>query len=352
MSERTIRSDNNGPGPGPREPEMAAAEKGPGAARVLAVAAVCAGVIALAAATFVLSYSGIHQLALQAGVTPRLARGYPLIIDIMLIIVLAAVLSLRGAGVPSKLFAWATLIVVLAAAASANALHAAGRTLPDHIAAVIAAVVPWVLVLLAFALLLAMLRFARTRRQIGARRAAVEELGPLSAGAGDRAGHDGTVVGRTAEGRTAQDRTADEPTADEPAVEERGAEAANDAALAEPSEEMPRAAAAEPAAQPAPTPTVVLSIPRQPGPAAVADADPAFAASVAGPGLILDSDRADDNPAGDEAGADEPGLHTSQTGGDCAAAPDPEDEDEDEDSEPGMPIFHRLRSSPTPPSGI
>lgn len=333
MSERTIGSDNNGPGPGRREPEMAAAEKGHGAAQVLAVAAVCAGVIALAAATFVLSYSGIHQLALQAGVTPRLARGYPLIIDITLIIVLAAVLSLRGAGVPSKLFAWATLIVVLAAAASANALHAAGRKLPDHIAAVIAAVVPWVLVLLAFALLLAMLRFARTRRQVGARRAAVQELGPRSAGAGDPAG----------QGRTAEGGTADEPTA-----AERGAEAADDAALAEPSEEMPRAAAAEPAAQPAPTPTVVLSIPRQPGPAAVADADPAFAASVAGPELTIDSDRAHADPASDEAAADEPGLHTSQTGGDCAAAPDPEDED----SEPEMPIFHRLRSSPTPPSGM
>ena len=127
------------------------------------------GVAALAAATFVLSYSGIHVLARQAGITPRLARGYPLVIDAMLVVVLAAVLSLRGAGWPSKLFAWVTLLAVLAAAAGADALHAAGRRLPARDAAVTAAVVPWVLVFLAFALLLAMLRYARLRRLAASR---------------------------------------------------------------------------------------------------------------------------------------------------------------------------------------
>ena len=144
-------------------------EKAPRALRILGLVAVCTGVAALAGATFVLSYSGIHVLALQAGIAPRLARGYPLVIDAMLVIVLAAVLALRGAGLPSKLFAWATLIVVLAAAAGADALHAAGRKLPDHVAPITAAVVPWVLVFLAFSLLLAMLRYARIRRQAAAR---------------------------------------------------------------------------------------------------------------------------------------------------------------------------------------
>ena len=86
------------------------------------------GVAALAAATFVLSYSAIRAVALQAGIAPRLARGYPLLLDAMLVIVLAAVLALRGAGLPSRLLAWLTLLVVLAAAAGADALHAAGRT--------------------------------------------------------------------------------------------------------------------------------------------------------------------------------------------------------------------------------
>jgi len=146
------------------------AQTTPGALRILALTAVGVGLAALAAATFVLSYPGIHVLALQAGVTPRLARGYPLLIDAMLVIVLAAVLALRGADLPSKLLAWTTLLAVLAAAAAADALHAAGRRLPDHVAAVTAAVLPWVLVFLAFALLLTMLRHLRMRSRLAATR--------------------------------------------------------------------------------------------------------------------------------------------------------------------------------------
>jgi hypothetical protein len=128
------------------------------------MAAVCVGLAALAGGTFVLSYSGIHALALHAGIAPRLARGYPLLIDAMLVIVLAAVLALRGADLASRLLAWTTLLAVLAAAAGADALHAVGRRLPRHPAAITAAVLPWVLLFLAFALLLAMLRHARLRR--------------------------------------------------------------------------------------------------------------------------------------------------------------------------------------------
>jgi hypothetical protein len=158
MSAETASAEGSRPGP-------ARAERGPGALRVLAMAAVCAGLAALAGGTFVLSYAGIHALALQAGIAPRLARGYPLLIDAMLVVVLAAVLALRGADLPSRLLAWTTLLAVLAAAAGADALHAARHRLPDHVAAITAAVVPWVLVFLAFALLLAMLRHARLRRQ-------------------------------------------------------------------------------------------------------------------------------------------------------------------------------------------
>jgi hypothetical protein len=139
-------------------------DRPPRALRILGLAAVAFGVAALAAATFVLSYPAIHVLALQAGVAPRLARGYPLLIDAMLVIVLAAVLALRGAGLPSRLLAWATLLAVLATSAGADALHAAGRKLPQRGAAITAAVLPWLLVFLAFALLLAMLRYARLRR--------------------------------------------------------------------------------------------------------------------------------------------------------------------------------------------
>jgi hypothetical protein len=149
---------------GPAEAGAGHPERAPRALRIIALTAVCLGVAALAAATFVLSYSAIRAVALQAGITPRLARGYPLLVDAMLVIVLAAVLALRGAGLPSRLLAWLTLLAVLAAAAGAGALHAAGRTLPHQQAAITAAVLPWALVFIAFALLLAMLRHARLRR--------------------------------------------------------------------------------------------------------------------------------------------------------------------------------------------
>lgn len=136
----------------------------PQALRTLAVAAVCLGVAALAAATFVLSYSAIRTVALQAGIAPRLARGYPLLLDAMLVIVLAAILALRGAGLPSRLLAWVTLLLVMTVAAGADALHTAGRSMPHQAAAITAAVLPYVLVLVAFVLLLVMLRHARLRR--------------------------------------------------------------------------------------------------------------------------------------------------------------------------------------------
>jgi uncharacterized protein DUF2637 len=151
-----------------------------GGLRAVGLAAVCIGVAALAAATFVLSYQGIRAVALQAGIEPRYARGYPLLIDAMLVIVLAAVLALRGAGVPSRMLSWLTLLIVLGAAAGADTLHATGRTLPHNTAVITAAVLPWALVFVAFVLLLAMLRHARLRRQSSAARvqAAWTQLDP------------------------------------------------------------------------------------------------------------------------------------------------------------------------------
>src|SRR5215468_4322546 len=66
--------------------------------RVAALATVAVGVVLLAAAAFVLSYQGIHQIARQAGVSPGLAKLYPLIFDAMLVIAGAAVLLLMAFG--------------------------------------------------------------------------------------------------------------------------------------------------------------------------------------------------------------------------------------------------------------
>lgn len=153
-----------------------------GAFHAIGLAAVCIGVAALAAATFVLSYQGIRAVALQAGIEPRYAWGYPLLIDAMLVIVLAAVLALRGAGLPSRMLAWLTLLVVLCAAAGADTLHATGHTLPHNAAVVTAAVLPWALVFVAFVLLLAMLRHARMRRQVSVAVAAASWTTPAADG--------------------------------------------------------------------------------------------------------------------------------------------------------------------------
>jgi hypothetical protein len=292
----------------------------PRALRILAVVAVCLGVIVLAAATFVLSYSAIRAVALQAGITPRLARGYPLLLDAMLVIVLAAVLALRSAGLPSRLLAWLTLFVVMAAAAGAEALHAAGRALPHQAAAITAAVLPWVLVLVAFALLLVMLRHARLRRVTGP---------------------DDRVVAHSA---------------------------------------WPQGAAAQRHAAQATVPSHVIvqparSMPLQLGPATVTarhDVVGESAPAHAQPELAMDADPAADDPSTDEA-ANEPADGTTPYpaeslapgGYDEAAnteAGDTNAESEEaspapaaeaaEPDDPDLPMFHRLFSSPTPPTDV
>ena len=134
------------------------------ALRMLALVAVAAGVGLLAAAAFVLSYPGIHAVALQAGVPPRLARIYPLIFDAMLVVACAAVLSLRGAGLPSRCYAWLSMLLLLITAATADTLYAVGTRLPHKPTAAAVAIIPWALVLIGFGLLLCMLRQARLRQ--------------------------------------------------------------------------------------------------------------------------------------------------------------------------------------------
>jgi hypothetical protein len=153
--------------------------------RLLALTAVSLGVVVLAVAAFLLSYPGIHAVALQAGVSASLARVYPVIFDAMVVIACAAVLSLRGAGAASRLYAWLSLLALLAAAAGADTLHSTGTKLPHREAAAAAAIIPWALVLIGFGLLLAMLRHARLHRAAAARDAAAAKLaGRAAAGAG------------------------------------------------------------------------------------------------------------------------------------------------------------------------
>ena len=289
MSAEIAGTEGSSPGP-------ARAEGAPVALRVLATAAVSLGLAALAGGTFVLSYSGIHALALHAGIAPRLARGYPLLLDAMLVIALAAVLALREADRPSRLLAWTTLLAVLAAAAGADALHAAGHRLPDHVAAITAAVLPWVLVFLAFALLLAMLRHARMRR--------------LTA---TRAVHgDALAIAASLEAPVRQPQTA--PALQLDPYADAGAE--------------------HPVVHP------VLTVAHRPEVSAAVAPE---SLAVDQPELAVDAEPAPDDPASDEAAdgtyqdqADQAGEPAGQT------APDEQDD-------PDMPVFHRMWSSPRPP---
>jgi hypothetical protein len=89
--------------------------------RLAALTAVIIGVILVAVAAFLLSYEGIHQIALQAGVSAGLARLYPLMFDAMLVIACAATLALRSAGWGAKCYVWASLLLLIGAVAVGDA---------------------------------------------------------------------------------------------------------------------------------------------------------------------------------------------------------------------------------------
>ena len=134
------------------------------ALRVLALTAVATGLAAVTAAACALSYTPIHVLASEAGVSASLARIYPYVFDAMLVLAGCSVLALRGAGLPSRSYGWLCFLVLLAALAAGGAIRAADVSVPRHSAGVIGAIVPFVLVLIGFGLLLTLLRHARLRR--------------------------------------------------------------------------------------------------------------------------------------------------------------------------------------------
>jgi hypothetical protein len=132
--------------------------------RAFALVAVVLGLVALTAAACVLSYSDVHAFALSAGVSKSLARIYPAIADAALVVSGCAVLALRGAGLISRIYGWLCFVVLLAALAATSVMHVAALTMPSKAAEITAAVFPWAVVLIAFGLLLALLRHARRRR--------------------------------------------------------------------------------------------------------------------------------------------------------------------------------------------
>src|ERR1700689_3154655 len=92
--------------------------------RLLVNAAVTLVVLAVAAGTFVLSYAGVHAIALQGGVSVQLARIYPGLFDAVLVIACVAAVVLRDGRWWARCWAWLIVIVVLGAIGTTDVLHA------------------------------------------------------------------------------------------------------------------------------------------------------------------------------------------------------------------------------------
>jgi uncharacterized protein DUF2637 len=261
--------------------------------RLAALTAVIIGVILVAVAAFLLSYEGIHQIALQAGVSAGLARLYPLMFDAMLVIACAATLALRSAGWGAKCYVWASLLLLIGAVAVGDALHATGVKLTGEAARATIAIIPWVLLLMGFGLWLVMLRHWRRTRAMaadgtGGGRAAL-------ASAGSAAGAGGAVT-RVA-GRGAAPTRTGAPRAGIDTLVERPAGQAGRSPAAE-------SAAAESRVIPgdAPGPQRRISAPENYPPAAAGAAGAAAGAGAAGAaGAGAGATAAGDPSAGTEA---------------------------------------------------
>jgi len=123
-------------------------------------------VLAIAAGTFVLSYSGVHAIALQAGVSSQLARIYPWLFDAVFLIACVAVVMLRDAEWWAQLYAWLVIFLMVAIVAAADVMHAMNVTVQHRALEGVVAAAPWVLLLLAFTLMLAMLRQSRIQQRL------------------------------------------------------------------------------------------------------------------------------------------------------------------------------------------
>jgi hypothetical protein len=151
---------------------------GRGLARLLVNLLVALVVIAVGAATFVFSYDGVHALALLGGVSKQFARYYPGLFDAVLVIACVAAVVLRDGRWWARLWAWLVLIVVLAAIGTTDVLHAMNYTLRHRVTEGVVAAAPAAAVLLAFSLLLTMLRHPKGRPGSAGRRGAQEEHEP------------------------------------------------------------------------------------------------------------------------------------------------------------------------------
>ena len=329
-------------------------------------------VLAMAAATFVLSYSGVHAIVLQAGVSPRLARISPGLFDAVFLIACVAAFMLWDARWWARWYAWLVIILMVAVIGAADVVYAINVTLRHRTIEGVVAAAPWVLLLLGFSLMFTMLRQSRVRRAPATALAEPAYLDPGPAELPDaepvpetRALPIGVWLPQDEPepdgGYAPEDVHAPEPdTTDVPVAQEADAgpdtggdadvdaadvDAASDAGPAEPAEEQPVMAAAadeappsepEPPAEPEPAAEPVAAGNGESAPAHAAYREDATATT---PYNYWDS------------GADS-GFHGPDR------VPTVSGEVLDDDAPPfatapfaAMPRFNRVRSSPMPPEG-
>jgi hypothetical protein len=266
-------------------------------------------VAAVAVGTFVLSYSGVHAIALQSGVSASLARYYPAVFDAVLVIACAAA-PLPGARWWTRLYTWLVILVVMGLLGAMDAVHAMNVALPRRQVAGVVAVLPWGLLLLALSLWLAILRHFRVQqpRLAGPAIPLAEDAGATGGPEGTEGSDDfvgsGVIVARAGvrPALPAPSAAADVAAAEEVAAAEV---AASHAPEPEPEEELIPGLAAE-----------ASGVPEASGSEAALDGDPWAAARLA----AEDHDTAPDEVPG--------------TGGEAYAA---------------GPMLRRIRSLPATP---
>ncbi|WP_199809874.1 DUF2637 domain-containing protein [Streptomyces sp. NRRL F-5126] len=86
--------------------------------------AIRAGVALLAISAFALSYDALRQMAAASQIHPVLTYAFPLVIDGFIAIGIGALLVLRTAPLPARLYVWALVGLATATSIWANVLHA------------------------------------------------------------------------------------------------------------------------------------------------------------------------------------------------------------------------------------
>lgn len=87
-------------------------------------AAIRLGIILLGATGFALSYDALRQMAVAIHIRGLLTYAFPLVIDGFIAIGVGALLILRAAPPPSRLYVWALVGIATGTSIWANALHA------------------------------------------------------------------------------------------------------------------------------------------------------------------------------------------------------------------------------------